>query len=68
MTRIGFIGGEDQPGKADIREAAFVEYGRLQQVVSEQDIYRGGFSSSSGYELAKNAGESRLSQRPVCGF
>lgn len=52
-TRIGFIGGEDQPGKADIREAAFVEYGRLQQVVSEQDIYRGGFSSSSGYELAK---------------
>lgn len=53
VTRIGFIGGEDQPGKADIREAAFVEYGRLQQVVSEQDIYRGGFSSSSGYELAK---------------
>ncbi|XPE40139.1 hypothetical protein ACNKHK_19915 [Shigella flexneri] len=23
VTRIGFIGGEDQPGKADIREAAF---------------------------------------------
>lgn len=53
VTRIGFIGGEDEPGKADIREAAFVEYGRLKQVVREEDIWRGGFSSSSGYELAK---------------
>ncbi|MGE0973282.1 transcriptional regulator EbgR (plasmid) [Klebsiella sp. WOUb02] len=51
--RIGFIGGQDEPGKADIREVAFVEYGRLKGVVSEQDIWRGGFSSSSGYELAK---------------
>ena len=51
--RIGFIGGQDEPGKADIREAAFVEYGRLKGVVSEEDIWRGGFSSSSGYELAK---------------
>ncbi|MBB1202638.1 transcriptional regulator EbgR [Enterobacteriaceae bacterium 89] len=50
--RIGFIGGEDEPGKADIREMAFVEYGRLKGVVSEKDIWRGGFSSSSGYELA----------------
>ncbi|MFQ7456619.1 MAG: transcriptional regulator EbgR [Klebsiella michiganensis] len=49
---IGFIGGQDEPGKADIREVAFVEYGRLKGVVSE-DIWRGGFSSSSGYELAK---------------
>ena len=32
---------------------AFVEYGRLKGVVSEEDIWRGGFSSSSGYELAK---------------
>lgn len=52
-TRIGFIGGEDEPGKADIREAAFVEYGHLKGVVSDTDIWRGGFSSSSGYELAK---------------
>lgn len=51
--RIGFIGGQDEPGKADIREVAFVEYGRLKRVVSEEDIWRGGFSSSSGYELAK---------------
>ena len=51
--RIGFIGGQDEPGKADIREVAFVEYGRLKGVVSEEDIWRGGFSSSSGYELAK---------------
>lgn len=53
VQRIGFIGGEDEPGKADIREAAFVEYGRLKGVVSEKDIWRGGFSSSSGYTLAK---------------
>ena len=53
VTRIGFIGGEDKPGKADVREVAFTEYGRLKGVVSEADIYRGGFSSSSGYELAK---------------
>ena len=52
VKRIGFIGGEDEPGKADIREMAFVEYGRLKGVVSEKDIWRGGFSSSSGYELA----------------
>lgn len=53
VSRIGFIGGEDRPGKADIREVAFVEYGRLKGVVSADDIWRGGFSSSSGYELAK---------------
>lgn len=53
VSRIGFIGGQDQPGKADIREVAFVEYGRLKGVVSGDDIWRGGFSSSSGYELAK---------------
>ena len=38
---------------ADIREVAFAEYGRLKHVVREEDIWRGGFSSSSGYELAK---------------
>lgn len=52
-TSIGFIGGEDEPGKADIREVAFVEYGCLKGVVSESHIYRGDFSSSSGYALAK---------------
>ncbi|MEZ8093052.1 transcriptional regulator EbgR [Photobacterium swingsii] len=52
FTRIGFIGGQDQPGTADIREVAFAEYGQLKQVVSKQDIYRGDFSSSSGYTLA----------------
>lgn len=52
-SRIGFIGGQDEPGKADIREMAFVEYGELKSVVSQGDIWRGGFSSSSGYELAK---------------
>ncbi len=43
VNRIGFIGGEDEPGKADIREVAFAEYGRLKQVVREEDIWRGGF-------------------------
>ncbi|MGF1696817.1 transcriptional regulator EbgR [Vibrio lamellibrachiae] len=51
--RIGFIGGEDQPNTPDIRELAFSEYGQLKGVVSTDDIYRGDFSSSSGYKLAK---------------
>ncbi|EDP58688.1 transcriptional regulator EbgR [Vibrio sp. AND4] len=51
--RIGFIGGQDEPNTADIRENAFVEYGNLKGVVSENDIYRGNFSSLSGYDLAK---------------
>lgn len=51
--RIGFIGGQDEPNKSDIRENAFVEYGSLKGVVEESDIYRGDFSSSSGYRLAK---------------
>lgn len=51
--RIGFIGGQDEPNTADIRENAFVEYGSLIGVVSENDIYRGDFSSLSGYDLAK---------------
>jgi len=51
--RIGYIGGQDQPNKADIREIAFAEYGKLRGVVKENDIYRGDFSSSSGYQLAK---------------
>jgi len=51
--RIGFIGGQDNVNTPDIREVAFAEYGSLKNVVSEQDIYRGDFSSSSGYKLAK---------------
>lgn len=51
--RIGFIGGEDAPNTPDIREIAFAEYGVLKGVVSPDDIYRGDFSSASGYDLAK---------------
>ena len=51
--RIGFIGGEDQRGQIDIREQVFVEYGKMNHVVSTDDVYRGQFSSVSGYELAK---------------
>lgn len=52
-NRIGFIGGQDYVDTADIREIAFSEYGKLKNVVNDDDIYRGDFSSSSGYELAK---------------
>lgn len=53
FKRIGFIGGQDKPNCADIREIAFAEYGQLKGVVSLDDIYRGEFTSSSGYKLAK---------------
>lgn len=53
FDRIGFIGGQDDSGGADIREIAFAEYGQLKGVVNEKDIYRGPFSSASGYQLAK---------------
>jgi LacI family ebg operon transcriptional repressor len=52
-SRIGFIGGQDDINTPDIREQAFTEYGQLKGVVSEADLYRGDFSSSSGYKLAK---------------
>ncbi|WP_028866091.1 transcriptional regulator EbgR [Psychromonas aquimarina] len=51
--RVGFIGGQDNIGETDIRERAFCEYGRLNGMVCEQDVYRGTFSSSSGYKTAK---------------
>lgn len=51
--RIGFIGGQDYVNTADIREVAFFDYGKLKNVVAETDIYRGDFSSSSGYKLTK---------------
>ncbi|MDB1124086.1 transcriptional regulator EbgR [Vibrio algarum] len=52
-NRIGYIGGQDQANHTDIRETAFTEYGVLRGVVTETDIYKGDFSSSSGYKLAK---------------
>ncbi|MFK0573552.1 transcriptional regulator EbgR [Endozoicomonas sp.] len=51
-TRIGYIGGQDSTDSMDEREVSFAEYGQQQGVVSPDDIYRGEFSSSSGYELA----------------
>ncbi len=51
--RIGFIGGQDTSNTPDIREVAFAEYGQLRGVVTTDDIYRGEFTSSSGYKLAK---------------
>lgn len=52
-TRIGFIGGQDDFNNADIRERSFYEYGKEKGVVFPADLYRGDFSSSSGYQLAK---------------
>lgn len=52
-SRVGFIGGQDNATTPDIREQVFTEYGQLKGVVSEADLYRGEFSSSSGYKLAK---------------
>ncbi|MDF2154418.1 transcriptional regulator EbgR [Vibrio sp. CAU 1672] len=52
--RIGFIGGQDELNNTIMREHAFVEYGSLKGLISEDDIFRGDFSSLSGYELAKN--------------
>ncbi|BBM63936.1 transcriptional regulator EbgR [Vibrio alfacsensis] len=51
--RIGFIGGQRESGTPDMRENAFVEYGKLKGVVAETDIYRGDLSSLSGYNLTK---------------
>lgn len=51
--RIGFIGGQDELNSADVRESAFVEYGRLKGVVSQSDVHRGELSSLSGYHLTK---------------
>lgn len=50
--RIGFIGGRDQPDCADSREQAFMEYGRLKNVIQPEDIYYQDFSSQSGYTCA----------------
>ena len=52
-TRLGYIGGQDTADILDEREVTFLEYGKQQGVVSEKDIYRGDFSSLSGYQLAK---------------
>jgi len=52
-SRIGFIGGRDHPEFPDQREQAFVEYGRLKNVVQPDDIWYGNFTSQSGYQCAK---------------
>ena len=49
--RIGYIGGQDE--NPDLRELAFKDYGQRLGVVQESDLYRGDFSSASGYRLAK---------------
>jgi len=49
--RIGYIGGQDDG--PDLRELAFLDYGQRLGVVQESDLYRGDFSSASGYKLAK---------------
>ena len=49
--RIGYIGGQDEA--PDLRELAFLDYGQRLGVVQESDLYRGDFSSASGYKLAK---------------
>ena len=46
-SRIGFIGGRDEPEFADQREQAFVEYGRLKNVVQAEDIYYGALTTQS---------------------
>ena len=48
--RIGYIGGQDDG--PDLRELAFLDYGQRLGVV-QSDLYRGDFSSASGYKLAK---------------
>lgn len=48
--RIGYIGGQD--GETDAREIAFAAYGERLGVVQQEDLYRGEFSSASGYRLA----------------
>lgn len=50
--RVGFIGGYDDKNKVDIRESTFSLYGEYLGIVGQEDIYRGEFSSLSGYKLA----------------
>ncbi len=68
VNRIGFIGGEDLPGKADIREVAFAEYGRLKHVVREEDIWRGGFPVRRAMNWQNRCWRGRLSEGTVCCF
>ncbi|MFO6426073.1 transcriptional regulator EbgR [Escherichia coli] len=54
VNRIGFIGGEDEPGKADIREVAFCGIWPTETSGTRRGyLAAASFSSSSGYELAK---------------
>lgn len=64
-SRIGFIGGRDDPASADLREKAFVEYGRLKHVIQPQDIYFKDFTSQSGYLCAKQMLSSEAGYPPA---
>lgn len=59
-SRIGFIGGRDADEALDLREVAFLQYGEGQGVVALKDIYCGTFTSSSGYEMARQMIENGL--------
>ena len=52
--KIGYIGGRDFENVLDEREEAFIKYSLLKKVVDEDNFYIGDFTSSSGYNLAKN--------------
>ena len=64
--RIGYIGGQDDG--PDLRELAFRDYGQRLGVVQESDLYRGDFSSASGYKLAKEmlAGSEKTLRGTIC--
>jgi len=53
ISRVGFIGGRDHKNIIDEREKTFLGYGKLKNIVKDEDIYVGDFSSNSGYELMK---------------
>lgn len=52
-SKVGYIGGSDNSEKIDEREFFFIRYGKSKNIISEEHIYTGSFSSLSGYELAK---------------
>ncbi|OAN18236.1 transcriptional regulator [Photobacterium jeanii] len=50
--RVGFIGGYDEIDQIDTRESTFCLYGKHLNIVDNEDVYRGEFTSLSGYKLA----------------
>lgn len=63
--RIGFIGGQDEPGKADIREVAFVEYGRLKGWFRKKISGAAGFPAPPAMSWQKRCWPGRISP-PRC--